>query len=65
MMAPRHSGPSTNNPTIASATGVTTLIADTFAGGTVGSRQVSTEPRSGNRSPNTTIATMMTRNGKP
>jgi hypothetical protein len=65
MIAPRHSGPSASSPITAAPTGTSTAIGVTFAAGTAGSFQRSTVPRSGIRSPNSTIATMMTRNGRP
>ena len=65
MIAPRQSGPSTSSPPMASTTGTDTLKAVTLAAGTAGSFQVSTDPRSGSPSPITTMAMMITRNGKP
>ncbi|MFT6764214.1 MAG: hypothetical protein ACJAXA_002880 [Candidatus Aldehydirespiratoraceae bacterium] len=65
MIAPRHSGPSVRRPMTASPTGTATLIGVTRGAGTAGNFHVSTEPRSGTRSPSTTMATMITRNGRP
>ena len=65
MIAPRQSGPNNSSPAIANATGIATEPRLTRAGGTVGSLQVSTAPRSGRRSPSATIATMISRNGRP
>ena len=65
MIAPRHNGPKNNRPVTAATTGTPTDIGVTRAGGTAGSRHMSTAPRSGSRSPNATIATMMIRNGRP
>ena len=65
MIAPRHSGPRARRPATASDNGTSTETGVTLAGGTAGSLKSSTAPRSGNRSPNTTIAMMMIRNGSP
>ena len=65
MMAPRHNGPNRYNPAIARPTGTTTLAVVTLASGTDGNFHSSTAPRSGNRSPKNTIATMITMNGNP
>ena len=65
MIAPRHSGPRNSSPTTAKATATPTLIFVILAGGTAGSFHPATAPRSGSRSPSTTMATMITRKGNP
>ncbi len=65
MMAARHSGPRKISPPTASATGTNTDTGVTFAGGTEGSFQSSTDSREGNRSPARTMTTMMMRKGRP
>ena len=65
MIAARHNGPRNTNPAMAITNGKPIENTDNFAAGTEGRRQLLTDPRSGNRSPSTTIVTMMIRNGKP
>ena len=64
-MAARHNGPKKRMPADAIKMGTPAENQVTFAGGTYGSFQPPTEPRSGRRSPDTIMVTMMTINGRP
>ena len=63
--AARQSGPNANKPISASAVGTNTENGVIRAGGTDGSFQLLTAPRSGSRSPSKTIVTIITINGIP
>lgn len=63
--AARHNGPKAKRPMTARTMGIVTETTVTLAWGTDGSFQLLTAPRSGRRSPSTTMVTMMTRKGMP
>ena len=63
--AARQSGPNANRPITANTMGTSTEMGVTRACGTDGNFQLLTAPRSGRRSPSTTMVTMMTRKGMP
>ena len=65
IIAARHRGPKANRPTTARTMGTRTDTGVTRACGTEGNFQLLTAPRSGSRSPSTTMVTMMTRKGIP